>query len=110
MLGLRAQTRPRCEVVDPAAWFRHTELCPGVPGLCGGRRARGVARRSPDRRRGRGDRLAEERTRLSSLPRFPAASAWGGGRGCEPEMEVAVKDTPGSMLDPGHPCQCRGRT
>lgn len=39
VLGLRAQTRPRGWVVDPAAWFRHIGLCPGVPGRCGGRDA-----------------------------------------------------------------------
>lgn len=94
MLGLCAQMRPRGGVVDPAAWFRHTGLCPGVSGRCGGRRARGAARRGPEGRRGRGDRLVDGRTRLS--PCFPAACAWGGGgRGSEPEMEVAVKDTPG---------------
>lgn len=76
-------------MVDPAAWFRHTGLCPGVPGRCG---ARDAARRGPDGRRGRGDRLVDERTGLS--PCFPAASAWGGGRGSEPEMEVWQLKTP----------------
>lgn len=37
----------------------------------------------------------EETGSQTSAPGCPPASAWGGGRCSEPEMEVAVKDTPG---------------